>query len=143
MSKDSLAVTVRRAVTRVDGRGVPLDQGECKIWVRAVLSTTLPARIALVLDPPNVVSIDTLGGLDIEWSTESGELFSRNQIQARVETRIGVSVYQPPPPTRWPPRPRDVTTAPPDLQVEIRGQGFLPAFEQSRVAVEQFADAVT
>ncbi|SDU21157.1 hypothetical protein [Gordonia westfalica] len=94
MSKDSLAVTVRRAVTRVDGRGVPLDQGECKIWVRAVLSTTLPARIALVLDP-NVVSIDTLGGLDIEWSTESGELFSRNQIQARVETRIGVSVYQP------------------------------------------------
>ena len=76
-------------------RGVPLDQGERKIWgLRAVLSGALPAKTALVLDPA-AVSIDTVGGIDVEWSTESGELFSRNQVQARVETRIGVSVYQP------------------------------------------------
>lgn len=76
-------------------RGVPLDQGERKIWgLRAVLSTALPAKTALVLDP-SAVSVDTVGGLDIEWSTESGELFSRNQVQARVECRVGVSVYQP------------------------------------------------
>lgn len=76
-------------------RGVPLDQGERKIWgLRAVLSTALPAKTAVVLDP-NAVSIDTVGGIDIEWSTESGELFARNQVQLRVEGRFGVSVYQP------------------------------------------------
>ncbi|QHN18593.1 HK97 family phage prohead protease [Gordonia amarae] len=76
-------------------RGVPLDQGERKIWgLRAVLDVTLPAKTALVLDPA-AVSIDTVGGIDVEWTSEAGELFSRNQVQARVETRIGVSVYQP------------------------------------------------
>lgn len=76
-------------------RGVPLDQGERKIWgLRAVLSTGLPAKTAVVLDP-NAVSIDTVGGVEIEWAKEAGDLFSHNQIQARVETRIGVSVYQP------------------------------------------------
>ncbi|MDL9944979.1 HK97 family phage prohead protease [Gordonia sp. ABSL11-1] len=76
-------------------RGVPLDQGERRIWgLRAVLSTALPAKTALVLDP-NAVSVDTVGGIDVEWSTESGELFARNQVQLRVEGRFGVSVYQP------------------------------------------------
>lgn len=76
-------------------RGVPLDQGERRIWgLRAVLSTSLPAKTALVLDP-NAVSIDTVGGVEVEWAKEAGDLFSHNQIQARVETRIGVSVYQP------------------------------------------------
>ncbi len=76
-------------------RGVPIDTLERKIWgLRVVLSTALPAKAGLVLDP-SAVSIDTLGGLDVEWSTESGELFSHNQLPARVETRIGISVYQP------------------------------------------------
>ncbi|EGD56736.1 HK97 family phage prohead protease [Gordonia neofelifaecis] len=76
-------------------RGVPIDLLERKLWgLRVVLSTELPAKTAIVLDPSSV-SVDTLGGLDIEWSTESGDLFSKNQVQARVETRIGVSVYAP------------------------------------------------
>ena len=76
-------------------RGVPLDQGERKIWgLRAVLSTALPAKTALVLDPA-AVSIDIIGPVQVEWTTESGELFARNQVQVRVEGRFGVSVYQP------------------------------------------------
>ncbi len=76
-------------------RGVPIDLLERKLWgLRVVLSTALPTKTGLVLDP-SAVSIDTTGGIDIEWSTESGELFSHNQVQARVETRIGVSVYAP------------------------------------------------
>ncbi|WAC58233.1 HK97 family phage prohead protease [Gordonia sp. SL306] len=77
-------------------RGVPLDQGERKIWgLRAVLATGLPAKTAIVLDPA-AVSIDIVGpAVQVEWSTESGELFARNQVQVRVEGRFGISVYQP------------------------------------------------
>ena len=77
-------------------RGVPLHQGERKIWgLRAVLSTGLPAKTALVLDPA-AVSVDIIGpAVQVEWTTESGELFARNQVQVRVEGRFGVSVYQP------------------------------------------------
>ncbi|WP_231632638.1 HK97 family phage prohead protease [Gordonia sp. HS-NH1] len=76
-------------------RGVPIDLLERKLWgLRVVLNTALPAKTGLVLDPA-AVSIDNLGGIDIEWSTEAGDLFAHNQVQARVETRIGVSVYAP------------------------------------------------
>lgn len=76
-------------------RGVPIDQAERKIWgLTAVLATGLPAKTALVLDPA-AMSIDTVGGVEIEWAKESGDLFSRNQVQVRVETRIGVSIFQP------------------------------------------------
>lgn len=77
-------------------RGVPIDLTERRIWgLRVVLSTALPVKVGVVLDPA-AVSIDIVGPrIDIEWSAESGELFQRNQIQARVEGRFGVSVYQP------------------------------------------------
>lgn len=76
-------------------RGVPIDLLERKLWgLRVVLNTALPVKTGLVLDPA-AVSIDNLGGIDIEWSTEAGDLFAHNQVQARVETRIGVSVYAP------------------------------------------------
>ena len=66
-----------------------------QLWgLRVVLSTALLVKTGLVLDPP-AVSIDTLGGVDIEWSTESGDLSPKNQVQAHVETRIRVSVYAP------------------------------------------------
>ncbi|MDH3045348.1 HK97 family phage prohead protease [Gordonia alkanivorans] len=75
-------------------RGVPIDLLERKIWgLRVVLNTALPAKTGLVLDPA-AVSIDHLGQVDVEWDG-SGDLFSHNQVQARVETRIGVSVYAP------------------------------------------------
>lgn len=76
-------------------RGVPIDLLERKLWgLRVVLSTALPTKTGLVLDP-SAVSIDNLGGIDVEWTAEAGDLFAHNQVQARVETRIGVSVYQP------------------------------------------------
>ena len=75
-------------------RGVPLDLLERRIWgLRVVLSTELPVKTGLVLDP-SAVSIDTLGNVDVEWDT-AGDLFKRNMVQGRVETRIGVSVYAP------------------------------------------------
>ena len=46
----------------------------------------------------------SLGNLDVEWSTEFGELFSRSQIQIRMETRIGESIYQPAAIYRRPPQ---------------------------------------
>lgn len=77
-------------------RGVPIDLTERKIWgLRVVLSTALPVKTGLVLDPA-AASIDIVGRrIDIEWSAEAGELFQRNQLQARVEGRFGLSVYQP------------------------------------------------
>ncbi len=77
-------------------RGVPIDLAERKIWgLRVVVATALPVKTGLVLDPA-AVSIDIVGRrIDIEWSAESGELFQRNQLQARVEGRFGLSVYQP------------------------------------------------
>ena len=75
-------------------RGVPIDLLERRIWgLRVVLSTELPAKTGLVLDP-SAVSIDTLGNVDVEWDA-SGDLFKRNMVQGRVECRIGVSVYAP------------------------------------------------
>ena len=76
-------------------RGVPIDQMERRIWgLRAVLTTALPAKTAVVLDP-SAVSVDVVGAaVDIEWDT-SGELFEKNQTRVRVEGRFGVSVYRP------------------------------------------------
>lgn len=77
-------------------RGVPLDQGARKIWgLTAVLSTALPAKTALVLDPA-AVSVDIVGpAVQVDWTDQSGELFRRNEVQVRVEGRFGLSVYQP------------------------------------------------
>lgn len=77
-------------------RGVPLDQGARRIWgLTAVLSTALPAKTALVLDPA-AVSVDIVGpAVQVDWTDQSGELFQRNQVQVRVEGRFGLSVYQP------------------------------------------------
>ncbi len=75
-------------------RGVPIDLLERRIWgLRVVLSTELPVKTGLVLDP-SADSIDTLGNVDVEWDA-SGDLFKRNMVQGRVECRIGVSVYAP------------------------------------------------
>lgn len=76
-------------------RGVPIDQMERRIWgLRAVLSTALPAKTAVVLDPA-AVSVDVVGSaVDIEWDT-GGELFAHNQTRVRVEGRFGLSVYRP------------------------------------------------
>ncbi|MFE0752018.1 hypothetical protein [Gordonia sp. NPDC058843] len=75
---------------------MPIDLTERKVrGLRVVLSTALPVKTGLVLDP-TAVSIDIVGRrIDIEWSAESGELFQRNQLQARVEGRFGLSVYWP------------------------------------------------
>ncbi|AUH68895.1 MULTISPECIES: phage major capsid protein [Gordonia] len=76
-------------------RVVPIDLMERELWgLRAVLTTALPAKTAVVLDP-SAVSVDVVGAaVDIEWDT-SGELFERNQTRVRVEGRFGVSVYRP------------------------------------------------
>lgn len=76
-------------------RGVPIDLLERKLWgLRAVLTTALPAKTAVVLDP-SAVSVDVVGSaVDIEWDA-SGALFEKNQMRVRVEGRFGVSVYRP------------------------------------------------
>lgn len=76
-------------------RGVPIDLMERKLWgLRAVLTTALPAKTAVVLDP-SAVSVDVVGSaVDIEWDA-SGELFEKNQMRVRVEGRFGVSIYRP------------------------------------------------
>lgn len=75
-------------------RGLPIDLAERKVWgLQVALSTALPSKVGLVLDPA-AVSIDTMGRVDTEWD-QSGELFRTNMVQGRVETRIGISVFQP------------------------------------------------
>ncbi|UNN00743.1 phage major capsid protein [Rhodococcus opacus] len=76
--------------------GGPVDRAARKLWgVPVVLSLKLPATSAVLLDVSAVgISTDS-SGVQVQWSENVSDDFSKNQIRARVEGRFQVDVFQP------------------------------------------------
>lgn len=76
--------------------GAPIDAAAQRLWgVAVVLSTTIAAKTAMVLDT-STVAVDTdTQGIRLQWSEFSGTDFESNLLRVRCEGRFGVSVYQP------------------------------------------------
>lgn len=72
----------------------PVDRAARTLWgVPVVCSTSLPANKALLLSHESVV-VYTDGAMDLEWE-QSGELFEKNQLRARFESRFQTAVLRP------------------------------------------------
>ena len=77
------------------GDGAPVDAPGRRIWgTSAVLSAAVADGTALALDPRGFLIRFGAAGLKVDWDL-SGELFRRNQAQARVEGRFAVDIRQP------------------------------------------------
>lgn len=75
--------------------GGPVDRAKRTLWgVPIAICNALPAKTALLLDP-SAVAIDTDAKVEVLWSDNVGDDFSKNQLRARCESRYHVSVYQP------------------------------------------------
>ncbi len=61
--------------------------------VPVVLSSAVPVGTGVMFDP-SAVTLYTDGTVAVEWDT-TGDDFTKNQITARAETRIGVAVKRP------------------------------------------------
>ncbi|UQE75937.1 phage major capsid protein [Gordonia sp. PP30] len=72
----------------------PVDRAARTLWgVPVVCSTSLPANKALLLSHESIV-VYTDGALDLEWE-QGGELFEKNQLRARFESRFQTAVLRP------------------------------------------------
>lgn len=76
--------------------GAPVDAAAQRLWgVQVVLSPTITAGVAAVLDP-SVVGVDVDSqGMRVQWAETNADDFTRNLLTIRAEGRFGVSVYQP------------------------------------------------
>ncbi|MFC9838962.1 phage major capsid protein [Rhodococcus sp. NPDC127530] len=76
--------------------GGPVDRAARKLWgVPVVLSLKLPATTAALLDVSSVGISTDASGVQVQWSENVSDDFSKNQIRARVEGRFQVDVFQP------------------------------------------------
>jgi len=76
--------------------GGPIDRAARKLWsVPVVLSLKLPANSAVLLDVSSVGISTDQSGVQVQWSENVSDDFSKNQIRARVEGRFQVDVFQP------------------------------------------------
>ena len=83
------------ADTAVAFRGLPADAVARRLWgVQAVISTSLPAKTAFILDR-TALSLDSDGQIDVRWSDTTGDDFAKNQVRARVEGRFNWSLFKP------------------------------------------------
>lgn len=72
---------------------LPVDRAARRVWgVPTVTSNVLPAKTGVLLDTAEVEFVGD-GRIDLDWNPYTG--FSRNEVQARVETRIGVALRSP------------------------------------------------
>ncbi|WP_205873462.1 HK97 family phage prohead protease [Mycobacterium camsae] len=78
-----------------DVRGVPIDPVARRLWgVPVVLNQGLGSKTGLVLGK-GAVTIDHDGAVDVAWSENIADDFTKNFVRCRVEGRFGVSVNQP------------------------------------------------
>ena len=74
----------------------PVDRAEQKLWgVPVVLSTTIAAGTAVLIDLDDVALQTDTFGIVTKWSENVGTDFSFNMLRARSEGRFGIAVYQP------------------------------------------------
>jgi hypothetical protein len=88
-------------LTRREGDGafdlgpanLPVDRAKRLVWgVPTVTSNVLPAKTGTVLDTTAIEFVGD-GRISVDWNPYSG--FSRNEIEVRTETRIGVNLTSP------------------------------------------------
>ncbi|MFZ2512740.1 MAG: phage major capsid protein [Gordonia sp. (in: high G+C Gram-positive bacteria)] len=72
----------------------PVDRAARTLWgVPVVCSTSLPTDRALLISDQSV-AVYTDGRMDLEWE-QGGELFEKNQLRARFESRFQTAVLRP------------------------------------------------
>ncbi len=72
---------------------LPVDRAKRLVWgVPTVTSNGLPAKTGLMLDTAAVDFVGD-GRISVDWNPYSG--FSRNEVEVRAETRIGVNLTSP------------------------------------------------
>ena len=72
---------------------LPVDRAKRLVWgVPTVTSNGLPEKTGTVLDTTAVEFVGD-GRIDVDWDKSRG--FSRNEVEMRVETRIGVNLTSP------------------------------------------------
>lgn len=91
---DWAAIETQRATSGVFDLGGPIDRAQRKVWgTQVVTSTGVPQGTALGLDL-DAANVDTdRAGIRVEWDRSGG--FKRNEVQARVEGRFGLTVTRP------------------------------------------------
>lgn len=90
------AETSRVSTGQLDLGNQPVDSAARRLWgVPAVVCQTLTAGQAALMGA-GAAALNTDGrGVEIRWSENVGEDFSKNQIRARCEGRFQMSVYRP------------------------------------------------
>lgn len=71
-----------------------IDAQAVRVWGLPVVLTNAATVGEAVLLDQNAVAFGSDGVVAVEWDS-SGDLFSRNETRARVETRMSIDVYQP------------------------------------------------
>ncbi|MCJ0893237.1 phage major capsid protein [Rhodococcus sp. ARC_M5] len=88
-------------LTRREGDGafdlgpanLPVDRAKRLVWgVPTVTSNVLPAKTGTVLDTTAIEFVGD-GRISVDWNPYAG--FSRNEVEVRTETRIGVNLTSP------------------------------------------------
>ncbi len=93
---ETLELSAATAAGAIAYRGLPVDRINQKLWgVPVVVSLALPTKTAILFDTTALsVSTDT-AGIELKWSENTGDDFTKNQIRARCEGRFGIDVYSP------------------------------------------------
>lgn len=91
---DWRAIETQRNASGTFDLGGIATRSQRTLWgIPVVTSAHLPAGTALALDT-SAITLDSDGTLRVDWDA-AGDLFTHNQIRARVEGRFGLSVYRP------------------------------------------------
>ncbi|AQA26082.1 phage major capsid protein, HK97 family [Rhodococcus sp. MTM3W5.2] len=76
--------------------GGPVDRAARKVWgVPVAVSTALPAKTGALLDLSSVGISTDANGIEVKWSENVADDFTKNQTRARVEGRFQADVFQP------------------------------------------------
>ncbi|KSU59651.1 MULTISPECIES: phage major capsid protein [unclassified Gordonia (in: high G+C Gram-positive bacteria)] len=93
---EALEIAAATSAGAIAYRGLPVDRVNQKLWgVPVVVSLALPTKTGLLFDTTALsVSTDS-AGIELKWSENTGDDFTKNQVRARCEGRFGVDVFAP------------------------------------------------
>lgn len=93
---DWAAIESARSTSGSFDLGGPIDRAARKVWgVPVVTANALAAGTGVIFDNSSLAVDIGPGGIETRWSDQSGDLFDKNQLKARVEGRFGLDMYQP------------------------------------------------
>lgn len=93
---DWAAIESARSTSGSFDLGGPIDRAARRVWgVPVVTANALAAGTGVIFDNAALAVDIGPGGIETRWSDQSGDLFDKNQLKARVEGRFGLDMYQP------------------------------------------------